>query len=83
MAKNSDNPTVSKWERFLAFGFILCVFLTVVSIILILLAAFVDLGFQPVGLGLVPMLALPIGFVLLVSLLVIKAKGPVRQKFMD
>ncbi|MEI7419647.1 MAG: hypothetical protein WCK24_02170 [Actinomycetes bacterium] len=58
-------------EKILAFVFIASVVLSVLAILLILLAAFSNGAWIPTGLGLVPMLALPFGFVSLISLLIV------------
>jgi len=76
MAKNKQtNPQTnsSKLESSLAFIFIACVGLTVLSVLVILLAAFTNGSWVPVGLGLVPMLAMPFGFLCLVALLIISS----------
>ena len=77
MAKNKKtNPetTSSKLETVLGYGFIACVGLTVISVLVILFAAFSGGAWTPVGLGLVPMLALPLGFIFLIVLLVLSTK---------
>ena len=77
MAKNKKtNPetTSSKLETVLGYGFIGCVGLTVISVLVILFAAFSGGAWTPIGLGLVPMLALPLGFVFLVILLILSTK---------
>jgi hydrogenase-4 membrane subunit HyfE len=57
-------------EKILAFGFIASVAVSVLAILVILLAAFSNGAWIPVGLGLVPMLALPFGFLCLAGLLI-------------
>ena len=77
MAKNKKtNPetTSSKLATVLGYGFIACVGLTVISVLVILFAAFSGGAWTPVGLGLVPMLALPLGFIFLIVLLVLSTK---------
>jgi len=77
MAKNKKtNPETpsSKLETVLGYGFIACVGLTVISVLVILFAAFSGGAWTPVGLGLVPMLALPLGFIFLIVLLVLSTK---------
>ncbi|MEY2815562.1 MAG: hypothetical protein RJA78_138 [Actinomycetota bacterium] len=77
MAKNKKtNPETpsSKLESFLGYGFIACVGLTVLSVLVILFAAFSGGSWTPVGLGLVPMLVLPLGFIFLIALLVLSNK---------
>jgi len=76
MAKNKQtNPqtSTSKIQSSLAFIFIACVGLTVLSVLVILLATFTNGSWVPVGLGLVPMLAMPFGFLCLVALLIISS----------
>jgi len=60
-------------EKILAFVFIASVVLSVLAILVILLAAFSNGAWIPTGLGLVPMLALPFGFVALIVLLIVSS----------
>ncbi|MEI8231050.1 MAG: hypothetical protein WCG32_00535 [Actinomycetes bacterium] len=83
MAKNKQtNPqsSSSRVEAILGFAFIACVALTVASVLIILLAAFTNGAWVPLGLGLVPMLAMPIGFLFLVALLVTSSKRRKAEK---
>ena len=83
MAKNKSTKAQSGTERletFLGFGFIACVAATVLSVIVILLAAFTNNAWMPVGLGLVPMLAMPLGFLFLVVLLILSSKRRRAEK---
>jgi len=77
MAKNKKtNPETpsTTLETFLGYGFIACVGLSVLSVLVILFAAFSGGSRVPVGLGLVPMLVLPLGFVFLMILLILSTK---------
>jgi len=49
-------------------------------VIVILLAAFTNNAWMPVGLGLVPMLAMPLGFLFLVVLLILSSKRRKAEK---
>jgi hypothetical protein len=83
MAKNKQtNPQTSssRLESSLGFIFIACVGLTVLSVLVILLAAFTNGSWVPVGLGLVPMLAMPFGFLCLVALLISSSKRRKAEK---
>jgi hypothetical protein len=60
-------------EKILAFVFIASVVLSVLAILVILLAAFSNGAWIPNGLGLIPMLALPFGFVSLIALLIVSS----------
>jgi len=60
-------------EKILAFIFIASVVLSVLAILVILLAAFSNGAWIPNGLGLIPMLALPFGFVSLIALLIVSS----------
>lgn len=83
MAKNKQTnpqPSSSRIESILGFGFIACVGLTVLAVLAILLAAFSNGSWLPIGLGLVPMLAMPLGFLFLVALLVISSKRRKAEK---
>lgn len=64
----------SRLEAALAFCFIASVAITVLSVLIILLAAFSNNAWIPTGLGLVPMLALPFGFLCLVGVLILSAR---------
>ena len=77
MAKNkttTEQTSGSRLETVLGYGFIACVGLTVLAVLVILFAAFSGGTWTPVGLGLVPMLAMPLGFVFLVALLILSSK---------
>lgn len=65
--------TLPLLEKILAFVFITSVAISVLAILVILLAAFSNGAWIPVGLGLVPMLALPFGFAALVGLLIVSS----------
>jgi hypothetical protein len=83
MAKNKQtNPQSSsaRIESILGFAFIACVGLTVVAVLVILLAAFSNGSWMPVGLGLVPMLAMPLGFLFLIALLVTSSRRRKAEK---
>jgi hydrogenase-4 membrane subunit HyfE len=75
---NKDKDT-SKLENLLAFGFVGSVAASVLAVIVILLAAFSNNAWVPVGLGLVPMLALPFGFLCLVGVLILSARRKRRS----
>lgn len=64
----------SRLESVLAFCFIGSVAISVLAVLIILLAAFSNNAWIPNGLGLVPMLALPFGFVCLIGVFIISAK---------
>lgn len=68
----------SQAEKYLGFGFIFFVGLSVVAVLVILLAAFSNGAWIPTGLGLVPMLAMPFGFLCLAALLLLS--GMRRRK---
>ncbi|NBW72912.1 MAG: hypothetical protein EBR26_00660 [Microbacteriaceae bacterium] len=64
----------SKLENLLAFGFIGSVIASVLAVLVILLDAFTQYKFMPIGLGLVPMLALPFGLLCLIGVFILSAK---------
>jgi len=64
----------SRLETILAFCFIASVAISVLSVLVILLAAFSNNAWIPTGLGLVPMLVMPFGFICLVGVLILSAK---------
>lgn len=70
---NKDKES-SKLENLLAYGFVASVAVSVLAVIVILLAAFSNNAWVPVGLGLVPMLALPFGFLCLVGVLILSSR---------
>ena len=72
-AVNASEDT-SLLEKVLAFGFIGSVAVTVLTVLVILLAAFTDGVWIPTGLGLIPMLVLPFGFLCLVALLIVSSR---------
>jgi hypothetical protein len=83
MAKNKQtNPQSSspRIEAILGYAFMACVGLTVLAVLVILLAAFSNGAWVPVGLGLVPMLAMPFGFLCLVALLIVSSKRRKAEK---
>jgi hypothetical protein len=83
MAKNKQTnleTSSSRLESILGFVFIACVGVTVVSVLVILLATFTNGAWVPVGLGLVPMLAMPFGFLCLVALLISSSKRRKAEK---
>jgi len=65
--------SLSLVEKILAFVFIASVAISILAILVILLAAFSNGAWIPTGLGLVPMLALPFGFVSLIALLIVSS----------
>ncbi|MFM8926745.1 MAG: hypothetical protein ACKOFA_00880 [Rhodoluna sp.] len=71
---SNNNNDSNKLETFLAFGFIGSVIASVLAILVILLDAFTDYKFMPVGLGLVPMLALPFGLLCLIGVFILSAR---------
>jgi uncharacterized membrane protein len=75
--KNSEKPAL---ETILAWGFIACVMATVIAVVVILLSAFSPNPWGITGLGLVPMLALPLGFVFLITLFIVNAKKKAKVK---
>jgi hydrogenase-4 membrane subunit HyfE len=75
---NKDSDT-SKLESLLAYGFVGSVAASVLAVIVILLAAFSNNAWVPVGLGLVPMLALPFGFLCLAGVLILSSRRKRRS----
>lgn len=69
----------SRLESFLAFSFIGSVIISVLAVLVILLSAFTEYKFMPVGLGLVPMLALPFGVLCLIGVLILSARRKKRS----
>ncbi|NDD25514.1 MAG: hypothetical protein EB103_01330 [Actinobacteria bacterium] len=67
----NNNRDSSRLESILAFGFIGSVIVSVLAVLIILLSAFTEYKFMPEGLGLVPMLGLPFGFLCLVGVLIL------------
>jgi heme/copper-type cytochrome/quinol oxidase subunit 4 len=83
MAKNKQTNSQSsspRIEAILGYAFMACVGLTVLAVLVILLAAFSNGAWVPVGLGLVPMLAMPFGFLCLVALLIVSSKRRKAEK---
>jgi ABC-type dipeptide/oligopeptide/nickel transport system permease component len=83
MAKNKQTTpqsTASRLESFLGLAFIACVGITVISVLIILLAAFSNGSWVPVGLGMIPMLAMPVGFLIFIALLVSSSKRRKSEK---
>jgi len=83
MAKNKQTTpqsSTSRLESVLGFAFIACVGITVISVLIILLAAFSNVSWVPVGLGMIPMLAMPAGFLILVVLLVSSSRRRKSEK---
>ena len=76
---NKDKDT-SPLQKALAFCFVGSVGLTVLAVLVILLAAFSNNAWIPNGLGLVPMLALPFGFLCLVGLLILSSRDKKKNK---
>jgi len=76
---NKDKD-VSTLQKVLAFCFVASVGLTVLSVLVILLAAFTNNVWIPNGLGLVPMLAMPFGFICLVGILIFSARDKKNNK---
>jgi cadmium resistance protein CadD (predicted permease) len=74
--KDKDMSTLMK---VLAFCFVGSVGLTVLAVILILLAAFSNNAWIPNGLGLIPMLAMPFGFLCLVGVLILNARDKKKE----
>ena len=75
---NKDSDT-SRLESLLAYGFVGSVAASVLAVIVILLAAFGNNAWVPVGLGLVPMLALPFGFLCLTGVLILSSRRKRRS----
>ncbi len=76
---NKDKD-VSTLQKVLAFCFVASVGLTVLCVLVILLAAFSNNAWIPNGLGLVPMIAMPFGFICLVGILITSARDKKNKK---
>lgn len=70
----NNKKDLSKLENYLAFAFIASVVASVLAILVILLSAFTEYKFVPVGLGLVPMLAMPFGLLCLIAIFILSAR---------
>jgi len=75
---NKDKD-LSTLQKVLAFCFIGSVGLTVLAVLVILLAAFSNNAWIPNGLGLIPMLAMPFGFLCLVGVLILSARDKKKE----
>ena len=76
----NKEPEASRLETALAFTFIASVVISVLAVLVILLAAFTNNVWIPNGLGLVPMLALPFGFLCLAGVLILSARRKGKAK---
>lgn len=79
----SDSQTTpvkaSVLEKYLAIGFIASVIASVLAILVILFSSFSGADSVPAGLGMVPILVMPFGFVCLMALLVASALSRKRS----
>ena len=83
MANKSSSNKVSKsktpveptnpLEKYLAFGFLGSVVISILAVLVILLAPLISKTWVPQGWGMIPILLLPFGFVYLIGLLVVNA----------
>jgi cadmium resistance protein CadD (predicted permease) len=71
-SKTAVEPT-NPLEKYLAFGFLGSVVISILSVLVILLAPLVSSTWVPQGWGMIPILLLPFGFVCLIGLLVVNA----------
>jgi MFS family permease len=68
---DSTNPL----EKYLAFGFLGSVVISLGAVLIILLAPLINKTWVPQGWGMIPILLLPFGFLCLIGLLIANAKG--------
>jgi hypothetical protein len=71
-SKTAVEPT-NPLEKYLAFGFLGSVVISILAVLVILLAPLTSKTWVPQGWGMIPILLLPFGFVCLIGLLVVNA----------